>query len=369
MVDTMAMQLNFTTNGNYKFLEEVRQGKRQYLERSYYTRGKKRQYLCYIGGIAPFSLFYNASCRYICITFNPKLVIGHYPVDSDVANIEKAVKDFIRDTLKIPLHSIKNITLNRIDYKIDYLIKSEEERQIIYDLMKIAPDTFGKVVKTSYETAITYNPKTGYVEVITYDKEMERKLSIRYDDYISSHDVDSNFKGIIRVEVRIKNRKLNYYKYNENWGLSKDLENYLKEDMKEYFFTQNAEKVWFCEKFYRIDVALNLIRNNPSIKNGMKNKLCDVLKTIRRIGYTRTRNSYGNMKRIDDIQKAIKTGLPSTYIENLRTEKLHSTDFATFNNYIKTIRGLGINPLTFSRHYELEKIENFARYKETKDIQ
>ena len=33
------------------------------------------------------------------------------------------------------------------------------------------------------------------------------------------------------------------------------------------------------------------------------------------------------------------------------------------HNYIKKIRELGINPLTFSRNYELEKIENFARYK------
>ena len=73
------------------------------------------------------------------------------------------------------------------------------------------------------------------------------------------------------------------------------------------------------------------------------------------------------MKRFDDIQKAIKTGLSSKYIDRLRTEKLNGSDFATFNNYIKKIRELGINPLTFSRHYELEKIENFAKYKKTEE--
>lgn len=205
--------------------------------------------------------------------------------------------------------------------------------------------------------------KNGYIEVIIYDKEMERKLGIRYDDYISCNDVDQNFKGIFRTEVRIKNRKLNYYKYNEKWALSKDLGNYLSEDMKQYFFKQNAEKVWFSEDFYRIDVALNLIRNNDGLKDNMKKKLCDVLKSIRRNGYTRTRNNYGNMKRVDDIQKAIKAGLSPKYIEKLRTEKLCSSDFVTFNSYIRRIRVLGINPLTFSRHYELERIENFARYK------
>lgn len=363
MVDTMTMQVNLTCNGNSKFLEEVRQGNRTYLERSTHNRGKKREHLCYIGGIAPFSLFYNASCYYICITFNPKLVIGRYPLNSDVDNIEQAVKDFMLDTLKLPGYYVKNITLNRIDYNIDYRIRCEEERQIIYDLMNIASENLGKVVKTLYISAITYNPKNGYVEVIVYDKEMEQKLAIRYDDYISCNDAGNDFKGIFRTEVRIKNKKLNYYKYNENWSLSKDLGNYLSEDMKHYFFQQYAEKLWFSEPFYRIDIALNLIRNNTDLKDNMKKKLCDVLKSIRRNGYTKARNNYGNMKRFDDIQKANKTGLSSKYIEILRTEKLCGSDFATFNNYIKKIRELGINPLTFSRHYELEKIENFAKYK------
>ena len=82
--------------------------------------------------------------------------------------------------------------------------------------MQIASENLGKVVKTLYISAITYNPKNGYVELIVYDKEMERKLAIRYDDYISDDSVDKDFKGIIRIEVRIKNRKLNYYKYNES---------------------------------------------------------------------------------------------------------------------------------------------------------
>lgn len=159
MVDTLTMQVNLTCTGNSKFFEEVRQGKRIYLERSFYNRGKKREHICYICGIAPFSLFYNASCRYICITFNPKLIIGRYPINSDVDNIEQAVKDFMLNTLKLPAYYVESVTLNRIDYNIDYLISCEEERQIIYDLMKIVSENLGKVVKTLYETAITYNPK------------------------------------------------------------------------------------------------------------------------------------------------------------------------------------------------------------------
>lgn len=363
MVDTISMQVNLTCEANYKILEEIKQGKRAYLERSTYNKGQKRNHLCYIGGIAPYSLFFNASCRYMCITFNPKLVIGIFPISGDAKYIEEQLKHFISHKLNLPDDYIKSITLNRIDYKVDYLISCEEERQIIYDLMKIAPENLGRVVKTSYVSAITYRPENGYVEFMVYDKEMERKIAVVYEDYISSYDVNDDFKGIIRIEVRIKNRKLNYYKYNENWGLAKDLHNYLTEEMKQYFFKRYAERVWFTEPFYRIDIALDLIKNNTNLTDSMKTKLCRVLKSIRRNGYSKACNNFGYEKRSNDIQKAIRSGLSSKYIENLMNEKLCSTDFATFNNYIKKLRELGINPLTFSRHYELEKIENFAKYK------
>lgn len=363
MVDTITIQVNFTCNGNSDFLEEIIQGKRNYLKRSTYNRGKKRSHICFIGGIAPFSLFYNPFCRYVCITFNPKLVIGRYPINSDLDNIEEAVKDFITDMLNLTTYYIKDVTLNRIDYNIDYRITCEEERQIIYDLMEITTNKLGKVVKTSYMTTITYNPHSGYVEVIVYDKEIQNRPAIKYDDYASSGGVDNDFKGIIRIEVRIKNRKLNYYKNSEKWRWLKVLRSYLNENKKEYFFKQYAQKVWFTEPFYRIDIALNLIRSNVELKDNMKNKLCDVLKSIRRNGYSKARDNYGYLKRANDIQKAIKKGYSSEYIENLKHKKLSYEDFATFNNYVKKIRELGINPLTFSRNYELEKIENFAKYK------
>lgn len=363
MVDTLSIQINLTNKGNYLLLNDLANGERNYLECSSYNNGKKRTDYCFVGGIAPFSLFYNASRLYICITFNPKIVLGYPPMATDVNNIEHQLKCFVKDKLNIPTYWVKNITLNRIDYKVDYLIKCEEERQILYELMAITPSKLGQVVRTLYETAITYEPKNGYVELIVYDKESQRKRKkeIRYTDYIYIDDVDDDFKGIIRTEVRIKNRKLNYYKYNSNWGLSKELSNYLCYDMKAYFFKQYAEKVWFSEDFYRIDVALDIIRNNSNLSNNMKNKLCTVLKSIRRNGYTKTRNYFGYLKRTNDIQKATKCGTCEAEMKNLENKKLSSSDYATFNNYIKRLRELGINPLTFDRNHNLEKIKNFTK--------
>lgn len=363
MIDTLTMQVNFTMDGCYYFLEGIRTKRRTYLELSKYNRGVKREDYCFVGGIAPYSLFFNASKYYLTIEFNPKLIIGRIPIADDVDNIEKHLKHFITNDLKIPAKDIGSITLNRIDYKIDYKIGCELELLIFYDLMKITPNNLNKVVKTLYDTALTYNPKHGYVEVIVYDKEMERKLAIQYRDYISSDEIDEDFRGVIRTEVRIKNAKLNYYKLNKKWRLSKELCNYLREDMKQYFFKQFAEKVWFSEPFYRIDVALDLIRSSPALKDNMKRKLCDVLKSIRRNGYSKARDNYGYWKKSNDIQKAISKGYSKEYIQTLEDKKLCSLDFSTFNNYIGKIRELGINPLTFSRNYDIEKIENFAKYK------
>lgn len=363
MVDTITIQVNFTMTGDYLFSEEIRSGQRNYMEYSPYNRGKKRKYRCFVGGIAPYGLYYNASLSYICIEFNPKLILGYVPSAIDVVNIKAKLEDFISNELKIPNRFIDSIVLNRIDYNIDYRISCEEERQIIYDLMDIASNVLGNVVKVQYENAISYNPKNGYIQLIVYDKEMERKIAVRYVDYISIDEVDEDFQGIIRTEVRVKNRKLNYYKNNKKWKIEKDLKNYLREDKKKYFFELKAEKIWFTEPFYRIDIALNLIRNNSELKDNMKNKLCEVLKSIRRNGYSKARDNYGYLKRANDIQKAIKKGYSSKYIEKLKHKKLSSEDFVTFKNYIDKIRQLGINPLTFSRNYELEKIENFARYK------
>lgn len=269
----------------------------------------------------------------------------------------------IYNKLKIPRYFIKSITLNRIDYNIDYRISSNEVREIIYNLMKKTKDRLGLVVKTSFKTAITYLPANGYVETITYDKEMEQNLKYSYDDYEYIENLD-RFKGIFRTEVRIKNRKLNQNKRAENWGLSKDLSNYLVKDMKAYFWKQYAEKVWFTEPFYRIDVAIKLVKQNDTLTKATKIKLIEVLKEINKNGFTKTKEFFAYEKRKKQIYVAESSGATAETLSNIKNKKFCSQDYSTFNNYIKKIRSLGINPLTFDKSFKLEKIENFAIYKE-----
>ena len=105
---------------------------------------------------------------------------------------------------------------------------------------------------------------------------------------------------------------------------------YLCEAKKKKYWEQYAEKVWFTEDFYRLDKAIEVVKNS-NLKDNMKKKLCALLRKINKYGYSQARSGY----KCDD----------------------------TFRNHIKAIRSLNVNPLTFENTFKLEKIENFARYK------
>lgn len=357
MVDTITLQFNFYGNRNAEIHKRIKDNEItgfHYIPKNYEERG----ILSYCAGVAPFGLFYNATHRYINITINPSLILKHYPVADEYVVIENACKKVISDDLHIPQNYVESIVLNRIDFNMDYRIYDEEERNIIYNLMIKTRDKLGKVVKTKFNTAITYLPDTGYVETITYDKEMEHILNFRYDDYEYVENLD-NFKGIFRTEVRIKNRKLNQ---NKSWGLSKELFNYLCEDMKAYYWKQYAEKIWFTEDFYRIDVAVKMIKQNDTLTEVTKSKLIEVLKRINKYGFTKARKYYAELKRSKQIEIAKNKGASIEKLKTIVNKKLCSQDYATFNNYIKRIRALGINPLCYDRKFELAKISNFAKY-------
>ena len=358
MIDTLDLQFNLTPEGNgflYNSLFRQNAGILFPKSRKIQEKGK----IQFVGGIPPFNLFYNRTYSYITIGFCPKVILKRYPCESDVEFIENCLKDVLFNKLKVPKEFVESITLNRLDYKIDSKI-SELVEPIVYNLMSKTSDSLNNVVKSVFEYAISYTPENGYVETISYNKE-KQLLSVRYEDYITDEELEE-FKGVFRTEVRIKNRKFNYYKYSENWSLAKDLKNYLSEDMKKHFWVKYAEKIWFSEPFYRIDIAIKMIKSNSYLSSYTKNILCDVLRRINKRGYTRTSKHYAYTKRISKIERYIRSGASKIEIEVLKNKALCSEDFSTFRGYIKQIRNLGINPLTFDKHFNIEKIENFAKY-------
>lgn len=326
MIDTLTFQFHLNHETNSCLIQDIKYAKVG-LRKQDYVYGEK-QYGKYVGGFEPFSVWYDSITRYILVTFNPKLILKKTPTSIDCDNIEKTVINFFEKTFKISINNVEDWYLNRIDYKVDYKIKSNTEKEVIYDLMKLTPKKLGKVVKKIFDTAVSYNPRNGYTQVMTYDKERQL-VKISYEEAIAKGLDKDGFKGVMRTEVRIKNRKLNYNK--RTWGLTKDLANYLQEDMAQYYFDKYVTKIWFSEPFYRIDIALKKIKFADILTLNMKQKLCNL---ITRIYYHGITNAEEHYKEIFTLE--------------------------TFKSHIKKIRCLGINPLTFNSKYNIEKMENFS---------
>ena len=97
--------------------------------------------------------------------------------------------------------------------------------------MKKCRNDLYKVVKSFFKSAITYNPEEGWVEIITYDKEMEEIQRYSYEDLIVLNKDELEYVGVFRTEVRLKNAKLNYNKTTK-LKLEKNLSTYLCEAKK-----------------------------------------------------------------------------------------------------------------------------------------
>ena len=328
MIDTITIQFNL----NYDLNQFVQKGIRNYIIPLSYQPfiNGKRQVGIYTCSIFPFSsIRFDARHGYIQIMVSTIPLLRHEATSNDISTIEESVISFFEGFFHTPIQYVDGITLNRIDYKVDYRVKSSIETKIFYDLLSIAPEKFDGVVKTQRKTAVKYCPKNGYIELISYDKEKElcSKLCKKSpEEVFASNESLEDYIGVIRTEVRVKNRKLNYNK--KKFGLSKDLANYLDEYSANYYFEKYAQKIWFSEPFYRIDVALSKIRNCSNLKDNMKSKLCNLLSSINILGITGAMKLYKNK--------------------------------STFNSHIKKIRALNINPLTFSSSYNVEKISNFS---------
>lgn len=289
----------------------------------------------YVGGYNKYSFWFNEQYCCLLITLQHRLIANK----TETAIIEettKAVTEYFGLTDK----QLKIQKLNRIDYKQDYKIKNEEELEIIKFLLEKAVDKISKnyIKEVSnkdgfYKAKYTSNG-SGFVEITFYDKGAEMlKLAKKGKITLA---VANKYKGTFRTEIRIKNKRLNYEKYKN--GTSKDIYNYYDKLVAKMYFDNYIAKILGKERFYRIDIAKELIKKAQTLKNNMKEKLCNLLEKINKNGFTKARDSYNNTK--------------------------------TFYEHLKRIRQLGINFLTFGsklneKKVTAESIDNFSVMEDT----
>lgn len=331
-VDTLSFGCLLTDNENKEqIIENIKAKTKKITEKD-----KKGNINCYyVGGCNKYSFWFNEQYSCLLITLQHMVLANKTDVEI-IEEITKAVTTYFGITAK----QLKIQKLNRIDYKRDYKIKNEEELEIIKFLLEKAVDKVSKnyIKEVSnkdgfYKAKYTSNG-SGFVEITFYDKGAEMlKLAEKGKTTLV---VANKYKGTFRTEIRIKNKRLNYEKYKN--GTSKDIYNYYNALVAKMYFDNYITKILGKERFYRIDIAIELIQKAKTLKNSMKDKLCDLLKKINKEGFTKARDSYKNKK--------------------------------TFSEYLKRIRQLGINFLTFGKKLNgkkvtAESIDNFGVMRET----
>lgn len=330
MVDTLSFMCLFADN---KDKEQIAKNIKSKTKRI--LNVEKTDYF-YVGKYYKYSFWFSEVFYCLVITLKHSLTIGKTDLQIIQKTTEEVTKYFGLNTKQMKVEK-----LSRIDYKNDYKIKNKEERQIIEFLLDIAVDKIGKNYVKEIETKegfykVRYRNKgSGYIEIIFYDKGKEM-LQLARRHKISLAEA-KKYKNIFRTEIRIKNRRLNYEKYKN--GISKDIGNYYNTIMAKIYFDYYINKILGSEKFYRIDIAIKIIQKALTLKNSMKEKLCNLLKIINKKGFTEARESYKNKK--------------------------------TFREHINKLKNLGISFLTFGTHIngkkvKAESIENFGVMK--KDI-
>lgn len=171
---------------------------------------------------------------------------------------------------------------------------------------------------------------SNYLEITIYNKtkEIEQKIA----DGTASKELLIKYKNIIRTEIKVKNGKLNSNKSQDQLNnkenvRTKELETYYNKEALYTYYSNNAKKIFGTETFYRIDIAINKIKNSETIKPKMKDKLCSLLQLISKNGYSKAKQIW-----------------------------VDTFSISTFNSHIRKIRELGINVVTFDETIDNTKI-------------
>ena len=326
-----------------KYIEKIVDGDIQKIEDTYYNSRIKYADKKH----TKYAFSFRCLTSYLTITLAHSTVLGQNE-ESILSNIKKEMFKHFKINEKY-LNNLNNSKrLGRIDYKRDYRYKDEEVYEMIMHIIKIAPEA---IVRNNYYKNYKANNERAYIvvyksksnrtaEFIIYDKQKERMqkyVNKQISNCSGDEYIDEHFQTI-RFEVRILNQKLNALK---KQGISKEIASYKNKEMAERLFNFYAEQVFFTEPFYRLDIAKKIIRNSSTVNNNMKIKLCKLLAMINIQGYTYARNKY------------------SQTVKNKKGKK--TKNYNKFNNYIKKIRNLGINPLTFKSDFvDYEILDNFT---------
>jgi hypothetical protein len=218
----------------------------------------------------------------------------------------------------------RELILLRLDYRLDVVIKKVEQRELLLYLYvkKTTEKYMHKKKYSEFDTSVYFN--TNSKQCFCYDKDFQRT--------VNNQEIMEYEKDVIRYEVRLQNKHLNYNK--RTHGIDKNIKNYFKEDLWRKYMEKDLGNILYKGDYYKIYMADKIILNSNLIKESEKKFirefLCDV-----------------SLKNINGVKEMIDSH-----------GKLKYTKYK-FNKAIKVLGLLGINPLLIPKNLKIDShIEN-----------
>lgn len=302
---------------------------------------------------------YSATYKAVRFIFNPTKYKHHLIIECEVDNIigesnvieddlnkfeeqlSKIVQEFLEKNFPI---NILKYPLFRIDYKYDIQLSNTQEMSIFYDIIRKAKDRCYNLNKIEQSpngnTSLYYRP-SGKLDEKGKNHFKRGKMNLNcYPRYFKTHKEEDRY--VIRLEVQVFSKKINseYKKYR----VTKELVNYWNESSYNEYM-KVYEDILYTQDFYRIDVALNKIKEVKKMRPTTKKRICRLLELINEFGETKGRKQfskeYSQSSFYRDMAKLKKLGINPITFGNMKGDSFQGTEY--LKNFLKKRKDLSMD--------------------------
>lgn len=203
--------------------------------------------------------------------------------EKDYSSICNKINKFLLDLIGYEVE----LTLIRLDYRLDIKITNNMDKQFLIGVMDKCISKCGfKKKYNQYSTCKYFNSRSTQFKI--YDKDAERQFKgIKPKTYE---------KNVLRLEVALQNKHLNYKKRK---GYNKKLKTYLNKQFYLNYFNEIFSNILYYGDFmkiYKADKIINKSTINDKEKKQVREFLIDVSKHREIDNVLMMSNNYGKKK-------------------------------------------------------------------------
>lgn len=201
-------------------------------------------------------------------------------LESDLALVNMKINDYITS---MTIHE-KDLVLKRFDFRLDALLP-EKDHEFLFQLYEKALSKFRALSRIEkYIDSLYYKTKSQNhsMALNIYSKPLERAKK--------GEEIMAYEKDVIRYEVQLRNRHLNYQK---SKGRDKSIEAYLDQEIFLSYILRFIKSICYFSDFHDINNARKLIQRSVNSKKEQE-KLLKFLITASRGSLDTVRNKYSN---------------------------------------------------------------------------